>query len=171
MSASNMIGQFREQLAVSWGARTEQERGVLTVGAAVVLLVLLYAFFVGPAISGSAQLRRDLPQLRQQAASLQAMALEAGELARQPALQVAPMTRESLAASLATRSITAQSLSMTGEYAKLQLNGVAFANLVNWLDVQRREQRISVQEAVITAEEPAGQVGATLTLRQNSGTQ
>jgi general secretion pathway protein M len=40
---------------------------------------------------------------------------------------------------------------MTGEYAKLQLNGVSFANLVAWLDAQRRENRIAVQDAAITA--------------------
>ncbi|HEU4376301.1 MAG TPA: type II secretion system protein GspM, partial [Telluria sp.] len=55
------------------------------------------------------------------------------------------------------------------EFARVQLTGVAFANLVGWLDAQRRENRIAVQDAAISAKEPAGQVDATLTLRQDGG--
>jgi general secretion pathway protein M len=171
MSAASTIGQFKERLAVYWLARTEQERKYLAAGAAVVLLALVYMLFIDPALSGRAQLRKDLPQLRQQASQMRALALEAGELARQPAPQVVPMTRESLTASLAARSMAPQSLTMTGEYAKLQLNGVAFANLVAWLDSERREHRVLVQDAAIMAQTPEGQVDALLTLRQSAGPQ
>lgn len=169
MSAASSIGQIRERLAVAWLARTEQERKFLTIGAAVAALLVVYALFVGPALAGRARLEKELPQLRQQDAQLRAMALEAGELARQPAVQVAPMTRESLSASLLALGITPTSLAMTGEFARVQLSGVAFANLVGWLDAQRRENRIAVQDAAIGAKEPAGQVDATLTLRQDAG--
>jgi general secretion pathway protein M len=169
MSALTMMVQFKQQLMLAWIARTEQERRFLGVGAALVLLALVYSILVAPALSGRARLRQDLPQLRQQQAQLQALALEAGELARAPQPQVVPMTRESLTASLAARSITPQSLSMTGEYAKLQLSAVSFANLVSWLDAQRREHRITVQDASITAEGAPGQVGASLTLHQDAG--
>lgn len=169
MSAASNIAQAKERLAVLWLARTEQERKFLAVGAAVAALALVYALFIGPALAGRAQLTKDLPQLRQQAAQLRAMALEAAELAGQPVLQVTPMTRESLSASLAARSINPQSLAMTGEYARLQLTGVSFANLVSWLDAQRREHRIALQDAAFTAQSPAGQVDATLTLHQDTG--
>lgn len=164
----NGLNMIKERLGVWWLARTEQERRYLAVGAAVVLLALLYMVFVAPALSGRAKLEKELPQLRQQAAQLQAMAQEAAELAKQAPPQVTPMSRESLTASLAARSLTAQNVAMTGDYAKLQLNGVSFANLVTWLDAQRRENRIGVQEAVFTPQTPAGQVDATLTLRQDS---
>jgi general secretion pathway protein M len=169
MSAASSIAQLRERLAVYWLARTEQERRYLAVGGAVAAAALVYALFIGPALSGRAQLQKELPQLRQQAAQLQAMAQEAGALAGQPAVQVSPMTKESLTASLAALSITPQSVSMTGEFARIQLAGVSFANLVSWLDAQRRENRISVQEAVVTAQAPAGQVDANLTLHQDAG--
>jgi general secretion pathway protein M len=97
------------------------------------------------------------------------MAREAGELSGQPVLQVSPMTKESLAASLSALGMTPQSTSITGEFARIQLSGVSFANLVSWLDAQRRENRISVQEATITAQTPVGQVDATLSLRQDAG--
>jgi general secretion pathway protein M len=169
MSFASLISQWRARALAYWVARTDQERKFLTIGAVVGLLALVYLLFVAPALEGRAQLRRSLPQLRQQAAQLQALAQEATELNAQPVPQVTPMTREALAASMATRGLTAQSLSMTGEYAKLQINGASFANLVMWLDAQRRESRIAVQDAVITALPTPGQVDANLTLHQNTG--
>jgi general secretion pathway protein M len=170
MSAASSVGQLRERLTVAWLARTEQERKFLAIGGALAALALVYALFVAPAVAGRAQLEKTLPQMRQDAAQMRSMALEAGDLARQPVLQVAPMTRESVAASLAAVSITPGSLAVTGDTARLQLSGVSFANLVGWLDAQRRESRISVQQAAFTAQDQAGQVDATLTLRQDAGT-
>lgn len=169
MSTASSIAQLRERFALLWLARTEQERTYLTVGAIVAVCALIYVLFVGPALTGRAQLEKDLPQLRQQAAQLRAMALEAGELARQPVAQVTPMTRESLSASLSALGITAQSLVMTGEFARLQVSAVSFANLVSWLDAQRRENRIALQDGAFTAQAVAGQVDATLTLHQDAG--
>jgi general secretion pathway protein M len=169
MSAVGKIAQLRERLTVAWLARTEQERKFLTIGGSTAAALLVYALFIAPAVEGRAQLEKTLPQLRQDAAQMRAMALEAGELARQPAPQVTPMSRESVAASLAALSITPVSLAVTGETARLQLAGVPFANLVGWLDAQRREARISVQEAAFTAQDTAGLVDATLTLRQDAG--
>jgi general secretion pathway protein M len=169
MNAAGSIGQLRERLALAWLARTEQERKFLAAGALVAALALVYALFIAPAVAGRAELEKSLPQMRQQAAQMRAMAQEAGDLARQPVLQVTPMTRESLAASLAALSMTPGALTVTGDTARLQLTGVSFANLVEWLDAQRREGRIAVQEAAITAQGAAGQVDANLTLRQDTG--
>lgn len=169
MSLATTIAQYRERANALWLGRTEQERRFLSVGGAVVLLALLYLILVDPAVEGRAQLRRSLPQLRQQAAELQAMAQEAGSLAHAPATQVTPLTRETVSTSLSGRGLTPQSLSMTGEYIKLQLNNVSFANLATWLDEQRRANRVLVQDAVVTALPTAGQVDASLTLRQNTG--
>jgi general secretion pathway protein M len=169
MSFASTIAQLRGRALAYWVARTDQERKFLTVGAGVLAVTLGYLVLIAPALEGRAQLRRALPQMRQQAAQLQAMAQEATALNSQPAPQVAPMTRESLTASLSGRGLAAQSLSMTGEYAKLQLNNTSFANLMMWLDAQRRENRIAVQDAAITALPVAGQVDAALTLHQNTG--
>jgi general secretion pathway protein M len=169
MSLATNIAQYRERFKALWLARTEQERRFLSIGGAVVLLALLYLILVDPAVEGRAQLRRSLPQLRQQAAELQAMAQEAAKLAAAPATQATPLTREAVNTGLSGRGLTPQSLSMTGEYIKLQLNNVSFANLATWLDEQRRANRVLVQDAVVTALPVAGQVDATLTLRQNTG--
>ena len=170
MKLAGTIGRVRERALAWWTMRTEQERKFLSIGAAVVLLALAYMVLVEPAVRGRAELSRSLPQLRQQAAQLQALAAEASALQGQPAPQVPPMTRDALAASLSQRGITPASLAMTGEYAKVQLTNVSFANLVAWLDAQRRENRVAVQDATFNALPVAGQVDASLTLRQNIGT-
>jgi general secretion pathway protein M len=95
--------------------------------------------------------------------------MQASALSSQPAIAPPPMSKDSLTASLAARSLAAQSIALTGEYAKLQLKGVSFAGLVDWLDVQRRDYRIAVQEASFTAQSPEGQVDAILTLHQGQG--
>jgi general secretion pathway protein M len=155
MSFATTIAQYRERANAMWLSRTEQERRFLAIGGAVVLLALLYLILVDPAVEGRAQLRRQLPQ--------------PGQLAAAPATQATPLTRETVSTSLSGRSLTPQSLSMTGEYIKLQLNNVSFANLATWLDEQRRANRVLVQDAVVTALPVAGQVDASLTLRQNTG--
>jgi general secretion pathway protein M len=169
MSLATTIAQYRERANALWLARTEQERRFLAVGGAVVLLAVLYLLLVDPALEGRTQLHRQLPQLRQQAAELQAMAQEANALARAPATQIPPITREAVDTSLNGRGLKPQSLSMTGEYIKLQLNNVSFAGLAGWLDEQRRANRVLVQDATVTALPVAGQVDASLTLRQNTG--
>lgn len=169
MSTANSLSKFKSQMAVGWLARTEQERKFLTIGAGVVLGTLVYLLFISPAVTGRAQLEKSLPQLRQDATQLRTMALEASELARQPPAQGAPMARETLVASLTAMGMTPQSVTMTGEFAKVQLSGVPFSSLVNWLDSQRREGRINVQDATIGAAGDNGKVDATLTLRQEPG--
>ena len=94
MSAASNVAQWKERLALAWLARTEQERKFLAIGAALAALALVYGLFVAPAFAGKAALEKALPQLRTQNAELRAMALEAGELARQPVVPVTPMTRE-----------------------------------------------------------------------------
>ena len=168
MKLTSKFGQVRQRALSYWIARTDQERKFLTVGGAVAALALLYLVFLDPALEGRAELRRSLPSLRQQAAQLQALASEAQALAGTPAPAVTPMTREGLTASMATRGLTAASLAMTGEYAKIELKAVSFANLMAWLDTQRRENRVLVQDAAFTAQTALGQVDATLTLRQGS---
>ena len=155
--------------ALFWDARSGQERQLLAWGGATVLLALLYLVLIAPALDGRARLRQELPQLRLQAAEMQALSAQAVALAGQAPAPVASMSRDSLNSSLAARGLTPQSLAITGEYAKLRLSGVAFSSLIDWLAAQRREGRIAVQEANIVAQPAAGLVDATLTLRQGAG--
>ena len=169
MSLANTVGRVRERAGAYWIARTEQERRYLAAGFTVAALALAYIGLIEPAVERRAQLQRSLPELRLQAAQLASMAGQARALAGQPPVPVTPMTREALLASLTARGITPGSLTLTGEFARLQVTGVSFANLVAWLDAQRRENRIAVQEGSFSAQDPVGQVDANLTLRQDTG--
>jgi general secretion pathway protein M len=73
-----------------------------------------------------------------------------------------------LTASLAARSLTARSLGVTGEYAKLELRGVPFGAVTGWLAQVRQESRITVEDANIVAQATPGLVDATLTLHQSA---
>ena len=168
MSAIGKLSGLRERMSGYWIARSAQERKFLLVGGGVVALTLLYLVLLEPALTGREQLRRALPELRQQAAQLDALAAEARAVAAQPAPAVAPVTREALAASMTASGLNPASLSVSGEYTKVQLNGVSFANLMAWLDAQRRDSRLLVQDAQFTAKDALGQVDATLTLRQST---
>ena len=170
MSLGNTVGRARERAGAYWIARTEQERRYLAAGFVVVALALAYMGLIEPAVEGRARLQRSLPALRLQAAEVASMAGQARALVGQQPVAVTPMTRETLQASLSARGITPTSLTLTGEFARLQVSKVSFANLVGWLDAQRRENRIAVQEGTFSAQDPVGQVDANLTLRQDTGT-
>jgi len=160
---------YRAAASAYWDTRTDQERRMLKIGGAVVAFGIVYGLLIDPAFSGRAQLAKELPQLRQQVAELQSMAGEASRLAAEAPIQPPPMSRDSVNASLQSRGLTPQSLTVTGEYARAEFKGVAFAGLVAWLDTMRREQRLIVQDANITAQKTPGQVDATLTMRQEAG--
>jgi len=117
---------------------------------------------LAPAIAGRAQLERSLPLLREQNAQMRALVLEASTLAGKTA---APAAHDSIEQSLSRHGLAAQSVALMGDFAKVQLNGVAFATLLAWLDDVQHSARISVQEANVTAQAVPGIVNATLTLR------
>lgn len=168
MNIAGKLSGLRERATAYWIARTEQERKFLIVGGLVAALALFYLVLLEPALEGREQLRRSLPELRQQAAQLEALAGEARAAASEPAPAVTPVTNESLTASMAGSGLKPASLSVSGEFTKVQLNNVSFANLMAWLDAQRRESRLMVQDAQFSAQTALGQVDATLTLRQRS---
>jgi general secretion pathway protein M len=151
-----------------WEARSEQERKLLAFGSVVVALALVWATLIAPAIEGRAQLQKSLPQLRQQAAQLQALAAQAASLSGQAPVLASRMSSAGLTASLAARSLTARSLGVTGEYAKLELRGVSFGALMEWLAALQQESRIAVDDASIVAQATPGLVDATLTLHQSA---
>ncbi|HEX8605586.1 MAG TPA: type II secretion system protein GspM [Pseudoduganella sp.] len=174
------LASLRGSAAAFWSARSEQERRYLVTGAIVVGLALVYALFIDPALTGRERLRRELPQLRQETAEMQALAAQAAQVAQaaqagaQPA-QPAPLSRDALDAALAERGLKAQNLTVTGDYVKAEFKGAQFAGLVTWLDAARRNDRLAVQEAKIAAQDgkpdSAGLVDATLTLRRTTGSE
>ncbi|MEN3363657.1 MAG: ral secretion pathway protein [Burkholderiales bacterium] len=164
----NMNG-LKQSVATFWGERNQRERNMISVAMIVVLVGLFYMLLIDPAMSGRASLQKNLPVLRQQAAEVQAMAKEASALAGKSAggaAAPAAITRESLEASLTRKGLKAQSVTVTGEIAKVQLASASFAGTVDWLDEMQRTAYLSVVDANIDAQPQPDTVNATITLRQ-----
>jgi general secretion pathway protein M len=170
-SLNDTINTYRANAAAWWSVRTEQEQRMLSIGGVVLALGLVWGVLIDPALTGRSKLEKELPQMNQQLAEMQALAGEAAQLAAQPVVQPQPLSKDGVAARLQAMGLTTQNLAVTGDYIKVEFKGVPFAGLVTWLDAMRREQRVTVQEGSVTQQGPAGQVDANLTLRQESAAQ
>ncbi|MCG1038097.1 MULTISPECIES: type II secretion system protein GspM [Mycetohabitans] len=150
-----------------WGERTPREKKLITIGGAVLALVVLYSVALGPALSGRAKLRADLPAMQRCLAQMTADANEARSLAVQ-AQGRAPTgnaLKEALAASLAQRGLAATQLNVAGPNVQLQLKNGQFGSWVAWLDDVRRQFKVKVSQAHVSALKDDGQVDVTATLQ------
>lgn len=160
---------LKQMLLAFWSERNQRERTMLIIAIVVVVAGLFYVLLIDPAISGRQDLQKRLPALRQQAAELQAMAKEATALSGKTPPPAAPVTKESLEASLTRKGLKPQSVSLTGDLAKVQLSSASFANITEWLDEMQKTARLTVVEANVEALLQSDSVNATLTLRQQKG--
>lgn len=167
MNMTGKLSGVMQPLSAFWSARNARERMFLAVAMIVIGFGLAYVLLIDPALSGRAQLSKNLPVLRQQVAELQAMAKEAGGLSAKGAAPVAPISRESLEAGLMRKGMKPQNIALTGDdVVRVQLASVPFAGVVDWLDEMQRTASLSAVEANVVALPEPGQVNATLTLRQ-----
>lgn len=165
----NLIGRLNEvtqPLSAFWSARNARERMLLATAMTVIVLGLIYLLLIDPALSGREQVQKNLPVLRQQVAELQAMSKQASGLSAKTAPPVAPLSREALEAELISKGLKPQTVAVTGEIARVQLNSVQFAGVIDWLGEMQRTALLSVVEANVVAQSEPGIVNATLTLRQ-----
>ena len=166
MNLTGLLNQSRQSFAEFWAARDARERKILAVAAAVVALGLFYALLIAPALSGRNQLNKNLPELRQQVAQLQALSKQAAAysaLSAQPAVAV---SEESIKTALANKGLKPQSVMLAGDQAKVQLASASFAGTLEWLDEMQKTARLSVGDANIVALAQPDMINATLTLRK-----
>jgi len=166
MNLADLLSRYRLTFTEFWSARNARERTMLAVAALVVTFGLAYAVLIGPALSGREQLNKNLPVLRQQVAQMRALSNQAALLALKPAVPPVAMSRESVEAALARNGLKAQNVLLNGDFAKVQLSSVSFANLLYWLDDMQKTSRLSVTDANIVALAQPDTVNATITLRQ-----
>lgn len=169
MSLNSLLIQSRQTFAEFWSARNARERVLLAAGATVAALGLIFATMIDPALTGRKRLNNDLPVLRQQVAQLQALSKEASALSGKTAPSMAAITRESIEAALARKGLKPQSVTLTGNQAKVQLTAASFTAMLGWLDEMQRTARLSVVDANIVALAQTDTVDATLTLQQQRG--
>jgi general secretion pathway protein M len=174
MSLTDLLGQTRQSFSEFWAARDARERTMLGLATLVVAFGLGYALLIDPALSGRDRLSKSLPMLRQQVAQMQALSKEAAALSEKSASplsgkSVAPLmvvSKENIEAALGRNGLKPQNVTLTGDFAKVQLTAASFAGMLNWLDDMQKTALLSVVDANIVALSQSDMVNATLTLRQ-----
>lgn len=157
---------FNDLFGTFWSQRNPRERRMLQAGFIFVVLALVYLLGLDPALKKKNKLEKEIPQLRQQAAEMQVMAAQYTQIASAIAGGVTPVTRELVDTSLERRGIKAQSLSVTEEFVRLQVNSVGYDNMMEWLLEMQKALHLAVEDAKVTALSESGQVAMVITLRQ-----
>lgn len=164
---SPAVDSYRQRFSDFWNARNERERKQLLLSAVVIVLALIYTLLIEPAYIGRQQLKKNLPNMRQQAVELQSMSMQASALSRETPPPPPPLTKEVIEAALNRAGHKTHNVAMAGtDLAKVQLSSVSFAGMVAWLDEMQKTTRMTVTEASITAQAQIDTVNANLTLQQ-----
>jgi general secretion pathway protein M len=161
-----MLNRYAQPLQDFWSARNTRERNMLSIAAAAIALALVYLLLIDPALEGREQMRKTLPNLRQQVAQIQALSKEAGDLADRDAPVVEPVSRASVEAALSRNGLKAQNLTVNNEMVVAQFSGASFSQLIRWLQDMQKTAMATVVESNIVAQDQPDSVNATLTLRQ-----
>lgn len=150
-----------------WDARTPREKLLLTWGGALVAVAIGWSVLWAPAADGRAQLHASLPGLQRQLAQMTAEADEARALAG-AAASVAPggeALKEALTASLAAHGMQDAQVQLIGTTVQLQLKNASFPVWTSWLDDARKQFKVEVAEAHVSALKIDGQVDLTASLQ------
>ena len=163
------------RLQAFWRERNPRERRLLAYGGALLGLLLLWLLGVEPALDGRERWRKDLPQLRADAAQVQALSQQLASA--QPraanaggAASSQPVDKATLETGLSALGLKPQSLSVqeTGGVLLVRASfaDASFSALTEWLQQQQRSAQLSVSEASVTARDRLDRVDAQLTLRR-----
>jgi general secretion pathway protein M len=150
-----------------WEARTPREKMLLTWGGAVLAVAIGWSVLWQPAADGRARLRESLPGMQRELAQMTAQADEARALAG-AAASVAPggqALKDALTASLADHALAAAQVQLIGTTVQVQMKNASFPAWSAWLDDVRKQFKVQVVEAHITALKADGQVDLTASLQ------
>ncbi|PUA20204.1 type II secretion system protein GspM [Glaciimonas sp. PCH181] len=164
--------KLRASLNAFWSQRDQRERRLLRSASVIIVLVLIYLVGINPALQGRTRLQKELPNLRQQSAQLQALIVKAAALPPPQTPGTAPPPKEGLTALLSSKGLKPQSIAVSGDSAKLTFSGIAFSALFDWLNEAQKTEHWKVVDASINASGGAttqpDSVNATVTLSRQS---
>lgn len=167
MNLATLYQQSKQSFWEFWAARDARERIMLSAGAVVVGLALIYLALIDPALTGRAQTNKNIPLLREQVAQMQAMAKEATALPSPPtSSSQATLSRELIVTTMTGKGLPTQNVTVSGDQVTVQLATASFAATLAWLDEIQKSARLAVVEANIVALEQPDMINAKLTLRQ-----
>jgi general secretion pathway protein M len=158
---------MNEALMQFWSERSPRERLLLGLGGALLAVLLLYSILWAPAQAGRDELGGRLPAMRAELARMRQQADEARVLA--PAAVGVAATgdalRDAVAGSLGQAGMPGAQVNVAGNAVRVQLKNVPFGAWTAWLDDARRQLKVQVAQAHITAGAPDGQVDIEATLQ------
>ena len=150
-----------------WDGRTGREKQLLTWGGALLALVIGWSVLWAPAADGRAQLRASLPGLQRQLSQMTAEADEARSLSA-AAASVAPggaALKNAVVSSLAGHGLSGAHVQMVGTAVQIQLKDASFAAWAGWLNDVRRQLKVQVVDAHVSALKTDGQVDLSASLQ------
>jgi type II secretory pathway component PulM len=83
---------------------------------------------------------------------------------------IAPLNREAIDASLLRRQLKAQSLTMSEDSVRIQLNAARYANVMEWMLEVQKAMRLYVDDVKFTGQTEVGQVNVVISLKQHRKT-
>ncbi|MGH8777651.1 type II secretion system protein GspM [Paraburkholderia sp.] len=165
-----MKEQLLETWIAFWEARNTREKALLTWGGAVLALVIVWSMLWAPAQEGRTHLRDELPAMQRRLAQMTAQANEARALsgATQGAAPTGGALKDALASSLTSHGLAATQVQVIGNVVQVQLKNASFPTWTVWLDDVRRQLKVQVAEAHVTALKADGQVDLTASLQPST---
>jgi general secretion pathway protein M len=165
-----MKAELAQTWAGFWDQRTDREKALLTWGGGVLAVVIAWSVLWAPAQEGRARLRESLPTLQRQLAQMTAQANEARQLSA-AAQGVAPTggaLKDALSASLSDHGLAATQVQVIGNAVQVQMKNASFPAWTSWVDDVRRQFKVQVSEAHVTALKEDGQVDVTASLQPST---
>ncbi|MGU7784033.1 type II secretion system protein GspM [Burkholderia sp. PU8-34] len=162
-----MKAELNQTLAQFWGERTPRERSMLGWGGAVLAVAIAYSVLWSPAQEGRARITRALPAMRAELAKMTSQANEARSLtaAAQGVAPTGAALKDALTASLSDHGLPAPQTQVIGSGVQIQMKNVAFPAWTQWLDDARKQFKVQVGEAHVTALKEDGQVDLTAVMQ------
>ncbi|MGS0892855.1 type II secretion system protein GspM [Burkholderia stagnalis] len=164
---TEQLNQLNQTLTQFWGERSPREKTLLGWGGALLAVVIAYSVLWSPAQDGSARIEHALPTMRNALAQMTAQANEAKSLTA-AAQGVAPTglaLKDALGASLADHGLQGAQVQIVGNGVQIQMKNAAFPAWTQWLDDARRQFKVQVGEAHVTALKDDGQVDLTAVMQ------
>ncbi|CAN7542322.1 type II secretion system protein M [Paraburkholderia sp. 22099] len=165
-----MKAQLAQTWAGFWDQRTEREKNLLTWGGGLLAVVIAWSVLWAPAQEGRARLRESLPTLQRQLAQMTAQSSEARQLsaAAQGVAPTGAALKDALTASLGDHGLAATQVQVIGNVVQVQMKNASFPTWTSWVDDVRKQFKVQVAEAHVTALKEDGQVDLTASFQPST---
>ncbi|KVN93434.1 general secretion pathway protein GspM [Burkholderia ubonensis] len=165
-----MKAELNQTLTQFWGERTPREKNLLGWGGAVLAVAIAYSVLWSPAQEGRARITRALPAMRAELAKMTAQANEARSLtaAAQGVAPTGAALKDALTASLSDHGMPGGQIQLLGNGVQIQLKNASFPAWTQWLDDVRKQFKVQVGEAHVTALKDDGQVDLTAVMQPST---